>query len=139
MRYSVGLIFGVSLPFFGCVTSLDHEEPFSQAWADRYWRDEELRERRERVYSGEIVLVGREGHTRAALVVDERGKAKLDLGKRDGLSADVKLDTNEAEAWVKYKWGWKGKAERVNPRMPQSPLFAKHNKPAQRMETADRR
>ncbi|NUM53559.1 MAG: hypothetical protein HUU46_07950 [Candidatus Hydrogenedentes bacterium] len=132
------LVLGILPAVAGCATTLEREKPFSKAWAGEVRHNEELRQRIERMKQGELVLFGRSGASRAAIVMDDRGKAKLNVGKLDGLSMDVKLDTDEASFLLKYKHGWKPGEKSDNPIEPNAPIFTRHHDSApRRMEAAE--
>ena len=60
----------------------------------------------------ELVLVGEEGGARAAVELDEKGRPKLNVGKKRGFSADIDIDRDEADVTFKYEleWGRKKRA-----------------------------
>jgi hypothetical protein len=106
MSFRTVLVSIAVLPCLGCVTTLPRERPFSKEWAHHHNNQRELEERKARVRNGELVLFGRRNSTRAAVVMDDEGKPRLNVGKTRGLSADVDIDTDDAGVMFKYKRGF---------------------------------
>jgi hypothetical protein len=96
----------------GCVHSPHSARPFTEEWVRDQDRVAAFERRKARLKGDEIVLVGNKEGARAAVQMDDKGRPRLNVGKRRGLSADLDLDPEEAEVEVKYKWGWKGKPPR---------------------------
>ncbi|MBP8128507.1 MAG: hypothetical protein KA184_02930 [Candidatus Hydrogenedentes bacterium] len=89
-----------------CATGPDSPQPFTQDWRRGQVRERAFQQRLERLRGGdEVVLMGEEGKSRAAVYMDEKGRPRLNIGRETGLSAD--LDYEEGpEATVKYKVKW---------------------------------
>ncbi len=90
----------------GCATTDSTPRPFSENWADVYDSEQTLQRRREYIKGDDpIILYGRKDGTRAAIVPDERGRPRLDIGKERGFSADFKYRSG-VRGRVKYKYKW---------------------------------
>jgi len=107
MRAFTGIISLIGiLAFTGCAHNTNRHVPFSEDWTHHERGERAFNERRQRIGVGrEAVLAGEEGQTRAAVVVDERGRPNLNLGRAEGLSADVQIGSGTG-AFLKYKRGW---------------------------------
>lgn len=139
MQYRNLFLLGLPLFASACVTSLERDKPFTQAWADHFYHQQEVQERVDRMKAGEIVLVGQSGGGRAAIQMDDRGKAKLNVGKLDGLSVDIRMGADKADFLVKYKWDWQIHPVRRNLLQPKATMFTRYvNKASERIETAER-
>ncbi|GMU92095.1 MAG: hypothetical protein AMXMBFR4_11530 [Candidatus Hydrogenedentota bacterium] len=112
MRHRAVFVGVVMLPCLGCVTTLPRERPFTREWANYHQNQREFEERKQRVRGGEWVLFGRRNSTRAAVVMDDEGKPRLNVGKTRGLSADFDIDTDDASVEFKYKKGFTIKPNR---------------------------
>jgi hypothetical protein len=81
--------------------------PFHEEWAQRERSQREFDERKARLRGDqEIVLMGGSQSGRAAVYMDEKGRPRLNVGRKTGLSADLDYDGGP-EAEVKYKKRWK--------------------------------
>jgi len=90
----------------GCITDDSRSRPFSERWS-YHERPEKSAEKPE---SGPgagkgLVLVGDPDKTRAAISSGGQGGPALNVGRRQGLSADVGYDRGPA-AGVRYRRDW---------------------------------
>jgi len=99
----------------GCLRDPAYERPFSRKWAHQTSHERAFEARKARIQGDEVVLLGEKGRARAAVEVDEKGKARLNLGKKRGLSADVKVGSSP-ELKLKYKLQWKGRRHKKETR-----------------------
>ncbi len=95
-----------SLLLTGCVTGHPSDRPFTSEWADSMQHEADFQERVERVERGELVLLGKKGKNRAAVRVDEEGKAQLFFGKLSGLHADLDIHHGKPDVKVRYRVKW---------------------------------
>lgn len=79
---------------------------FTDEWTQQNRKQAAFEERQARIKSDELVLVGNKDKARAAVRVDEKGKPRINIGKRKGLSADVDVGSDEADVKLKYKFEW---------------------------------
>jgi len=90
----------------GCVTSDGRERPFTDGWSTQVRSEQNFQRRKERLRGDEeIVLMGDSDKARAAVVMDERGRPRLNVGRKTGWSADLDYDEGP-EARLKYKLKW---------------------------------
>lgn len=113
MKSMATALSAVAMITFGCATTLPREQPFSKEWAGAQRHNRAVQERAAK-YSSEWVLWGEGGKNRAAVVVDEKGKPRLNVGRAQGLSADIDIDEDEAGFMLKYKGGWKARPRPAN-------------------------
>jgi hypothetical protein len=90
----------------GCLSTAQRDRAFSNDWAHQVRSENEFKARKARIGGDELVLVGKNRGPRAAVEVDDKGRPRLNVGKKTGLSADLDLNEGEPEAKVKYKLKW---------------------------------
>lgn len=101
------LLLVLLVPTAACTSGSEAARPFTDDW--RYYQKRSLEtEKRQRRLKEGTVLFEREGKARAAVILDEKGKPRLNIGKNKGLSADIDIDTNKADVLLKYKIEWGG-------------------------------
>lgn len=88
-----------------CATADPGARPFSEGWHDQIKSERAHEQRMQRLRGKKAVLAGQEGASRAAVVMDEKGRPRLNVGKEDGLSADVNY-SHGPEGRLKYKVDW---------------------------------
>ncbi len=94
------------LLLMGCVTGDQRDRPFSDDWTHQLKHDRAFERRKARIRGdGEVVIVGDKDKARAAIVMDEAGNPKLNVGRKTGWSADLDYDRGP-EGEVKYKYEW---------------------------------
>ena len=104
VRYVCGLVSALCL--LGCVTGDQRDRPFSDDWTRQIKHDRAFERRKARIRGeGEVVIVGDREKARAAIVMDESGDPKLNVGRQTGWSADLDYD-HGPEGEVKYKYEW---------------------------------
>ena len=91
----------------GCLRNQAYERPFTKEWVHQVSSERDFADRQARTTRKELVLMGKEGGTRAAVETDDEGKTRLNFGKKSGLSADVKMRSGAPDVGLKYKLKWK--------------------------------
>lgn len=91
----------------GCLRNPNHERPFTREWTRQTASERDFDARKARLKGDELVLLGKEGGTRAAVEMDEKGKPRLNVGKKSGLSADLRVSDDKSRVKLKYKLKWK--------------------------------
>ena len=80
----------------GCLSAPQDERAFSHEWADKVQREKTFDARKERMRNKDGTLVK----------TDEEGNPTLNLGKDNGLGADVDLQGGKPAGEVKYEIKW---------------------------------
>lgn len=116
-RRGLALTYAVATIFVsGCTTMPMPRDPFGERWKEKRANDLEIvREDGART----IPILGKGEKAKAAIVVDEEGKAKLRVGKFKGVQVNMDVRHGEPEASVGYRIKFGGK-KKPNPK-PQKP------------------
>ena len=88
------------------MTGDQRNRPFSDDWGHHIKHERAFERRKARIRGEEgVVIVGDKEKARAAIVMDEAGNPKLNVGRETGWSADVDYD-HGPEGEIKYKHEW---------------------------------
>jgi len=89
-----------------CLHTPEYDRAFTRDWAHSENKEREFQDRKERIAGKGGPLLGKKDGNRADIEMDEKGRPKLNLGKKRGLSADVDMHGGEPEVEVKYGFSW---------------------------------
>jgi len=104
MRAIAGFIVLVAIGSgLGCAHGTSRNVPFSDDWTHHERGDRAFQERKQRI-SGEAADDGA-ASDRSPVVVDDRGRPRLNIGGTEGVSADVRVGGGTG-AFLKYNRGW---------------------------------
>ena len=90
----------------GCLHTPQYDRAFTQDWAHCVDKEREMQSRKDHIAGKKRALVGKDDGARAAIEMDEKGRPKLNVGKKSGLSADVDMHGLEPDVTVKYGFRW---------------------------------
>ncbi len=119
-RWSVFPFLIVALAFAtGCVTGTSDPPAFSADWIRKHGGHQS--QNPNPGDQGELTLLGKGKGPRMYLYADEKGKPRLAIGGRGGLSADLDIRDGEPAFKVKYKLKLGGKRRRFYAPPPPAP------------------
>lgn len=97
------LMIGAGVILLGCAHGPSRNVPFSDDWTHMERREWEINERKERLRGRQPTA--EEGGARPNLILDDRGRPKLNVGGLQGFSADLSA-SDGGSAELKYRGGW---------------------------------
>ena len=89
-----------------CASTRPADRVFTKEWIDAH---EGRIEEESRIVKEELVLVGKEGKARAAMRLDEEGKAVLRVGRSSRFHTDFDISHGAPDVTVQYKLKWKAR------------------------------
>lgn len=92
----------------GCASTNLADRVFTKEWIDAH---EGRIEEKSRLVKDELVLVGKDGKARAAMRLDEDGKAVLRVGKSSRFHTDFDVSHGVPDVKVQYKLEWKARGK----------------------------
>lgn len=107
----------------GCMTGKKTDRAFSNDWLNDYKTRKAFEERKQRLRpEEELIIAGEPDSARASVYMDEEGDPKVNLGIPEGISADIDIDTDEAEMALKYKMEWGKPKKNIRETAPKETL-----------------
>ncbi len=90
----------------GCASTKPADRVFTKEWINAH---EGRIEEESRIAKDELVLLGREGKARAAMRLDEEGKAVLRVGRSSRFHTDFDVSHGAPDVKIQYKLEWKAR------------------------------
>lgn len=100
------LLVALACCIVSCASTSLSDRVFTKEWIDAH---EGRIEEESRIVKEELVLVGKEGKARAAMRLDEEGKAVLRVGRSSRFHTDFDISHGAPDVKVQYKLKWKAR------------------------------